>query len=92
MSTKDEFLEGMKALNNALNVADQCQPVLAQYLATQDKTLKEMNELDFIAVWSNIALILQPVVIKLTDVTSSPLFREIHKMPQAYVPGLIIPE
>jgi hypothetical protein len=82
----------MRALNNALNVADDCQPVLAQYLATQDKTLKEMNELDFIAVWSNIALILQPVVMKLTDVTLSPLFREIREMPQAYVPGLIIPE
>jgi hypothetical protein len=91
MATKEEFLEGMKALNNALNVADDSQAVLARYLAEQDKTLKDMNELDFIAVWSNIALILQPVVIKLSDLLHKPVFDEIKQMPQAYVPGLIIP-
>jgi hypothetical protein len=91
MATKEEFLEGMKALNNALNVADDSQAVLARYLAEQDKTLKDMNKLDFIAVWSNIALILQPVVIKLSDLLHKPVFDEIKQMPQAYVPGLIIP-
>jgi hypothetical protein len=91
MATKEEFLEGMKALNNALNVADDSQAVLARYLAEQDKTLKDMNELDFIAVWSNVALILQPVVIKLSDLLHKPVFDEIKQMPQAYVPGLIIP-
>jgi hypothetical protein len=91
MATKQEFLEGMKALNDTLNIADDSQAVLARYLAEQDKMLKDMNELDFIAVWSNIALILQPVVIKLSDTLNKPLFDEIKQMPQAYVPGLIIP-
>jgi len=91
MATKEEFLVGMRALNDALNVADDSQSVLATYLATQDKTLTDMNELDFIAAWSNIALILQPVVIKMSDLLHKPLFNEIKQMPQAYVPGLIIP-
>ena len=91
MATKQEFLEGMKALNDTLNIADDSQAVLARYLAEQDKMLKDMNELDFIAVWSNIALILQPVVIKLSATLNKPLFDEIKQMPQAYVPGLIIP-
>lgn len=91
MATKQEFLEGMKALNDTLNIADDSQAVLARYLAEQDKMLKDMNELDFIAVWSNIALILQPVVIKLSATLNNPLFNEIKEMPQAYVPGLIIP-
>jgi hypothetical protein len=92
MATKQEFLTGMKALNEALNIADQCQNVLSTYLAEQQTTLRDMNELDFIAVWSNIALILQPVVNKLTNVTASDLFKEIQEMPQMHVSGLIIPK
>ena len=91
MATREEFIATMKALNSALNLADQCQPVMAKYLSEQDKPLLEMNELDFIGVWSNLALILQPVVNELTAVTDSSVFKEVKEMPRAHVPGLIIP-
>ena len=91
MATKEEFLTSMRLLNDALNVADKAQEVMMQYLATHDKALMDMNELDFIGCWSNLALILQPVVEKLNEVNDTIVFKEVKEMPKAYVTGIVLP-
>lgn len=91
MATKEEFIASMKALNDALNVADKAQEVMVKYLSEQDKVLMEMDELDFIGCWPNLALILQPVVEKLDAVAQTTAYKEVKDMPKAYVPGMILP-
>ena len=90
MATKEEFISGMRQLNELLNMADQCPPVMMKYLAEQDKTLNDMDELDFIGVWSNLSLILQPVVEGLSGLMDTPVFKEVKELPKAYIPGFII--
>ena len=91
MANKEEFLSSMRQLNELLNMADQCQPVMMKYLSEQDKPLLDMNELDFIGVWSNLSLILQPLVQNMASLMDTPVFKEIKDLPKAYVPGLILP-
>lgn len=90
MSTKQEFIESMNLLNKALNIADECQPVLAKFLMEQPKNLMDMDTLDWIAVDENIKSIMKPVQEFLQQVLDTNFFKEVVEEKVSNIPGLII--
>jgi hypothetical protein len=90
--TRDEFISGMHVMNECLNLADKCQPVLMQYLSEQPTPLHQMNALDFIGVEPNIVMILQPVIEKIEALRNTEVYKRVIAEPKSYVPGLVIPE
>jgi len=90
MSTKEEFIEGMKLLNKALNIADDCQPVLAKFLMEQPKKLMDMDNLDWIACDENVRLIIKPVQELLQQVIDTPFFKEIAEDKISQISSLLI--
>ena len=90
--TRDEFISGMHTMNECLNLADKCQPVLMQYLSEQAELLHKMNALEFIGVEPTLVMILQPVIQKMEEFKETELYKTVVKEPNLHVPGLIIPE
>jgi hypothetical protein len=90
--TRDEFISGMHLMNKCLNLADQCQPILMQYLSEQETPLDKMNGLEFIAVEPTLLLILQPVIQKIEEFKLSEMYKAAANEGPMYVPGLVIPE
>jgi hypothetical protein len=90
MSTKQDFIDSMNLLNKALNIADECQPVLAKFLMEQPKNLMDMDALDWMAVDENIKSIMKPVQEFLQQVLDTGFFKEVTEQKAVHTPSLII--
>ena len=90
MSTKQEFIDSMNLLNKALNIADECQPVLAKFLMEQPKNLMDMYALDWMAVDENIKSIIKPVQEFLQQVLDTSFFKEVAEQKAVHTSSLIL--
>jgi len=78
MIQKEDFMIGMKRLNDVLNTADQIQPLIMQRCMEEVKSFEEMDPLQFVVLWQDLVKILQPFNDKLLELQTVSMFRELQ--------------
>jgi hypothetical protein len=78
MIQKEDFMIGMKRLNDVLNTADQIQPLIMQRCMEEVKSFEDMDPLQFVVLWQDLVKILQPFNDKLLELQTVSMFRELQ--------------
>ena len=78
MIQKEDFMIGMKRLNDVLNTADQIQPLIMQRCMEEVKSFEDMDPLQFVVLWQDLVKILQPFNDKLLELQTVAMFRELQ--------------
>jgi len=78
MITKEDFMIGMKRLNEVLNLADDVQPMVMKRCLEAAESFEVMDPVQFVVLWRDIEKMLQPVNDKLLELQTIPMFRELQ--------------
>jgi len=78
MIQKEDFMIGMKRLNEVLNMADQVQPLIMQRCMEEAKSFEEMDAVQFMVLWNDLVKLLQPFNDKLLELQTVAMFRELQ--------------
>jgi hypothetical protein len=78
MITKDDFMLGMRRLNEVLNLADEVQPMVMKRCLEAAESFEVMDPVQFVVLWRDIEKMLQPVNDKLLELQTIPMFRELQ--------------
>ena len=78
MIDKQDFMLGMKRLNEVLNMADQVQPLIMQRCMEEAKSFEEMDAVQFMVLWNDLVKLLQPLNDKFLEIQTLPMFRELQ--------------
>ena len=78
MIDKQDFMLGMKRLNEVLNMADQVQPLIMQRCMEEAKSFEEMDAVQFMVLWNDLVILLQPLNDKFLEIQTLPMFRELQ--------------
>jgi hypothetical protein len=78
MITKDDFMLGMRRLNEVLNLADDVQPMVMKRCLEAAESFEVMDPVQFVVLWRDIEKMLQPVNDKLLELQTIPMFRELQ--------------
>jgi hypothetical protein len=78
MIQKEDFMIGMKRLNEVLNMADQVQPLIMQRCMEEAKSFEEMDAVQFMVLWNDLVKMLQPLNDKFLELQTVSMFRELQ--------------
>jgi len=78
MITKDDFMLGMKRLNEVLNLADDIQPLVMKRCMEAAESFDVMDSVQFLILWSDLQKMLQPMNDKMLELQTIPMFRELQ--------------
>ena len=78
MIEKQDFMIGMKRLNEVLNMADQVQPLIMQRCMEEAKSFEEMDPVQFMVLWKDLVKLLQPLNDKFLELQTVSMFRELQ--------------
>lgn len=78
MIDKQDFMIGMKRLNEVLNMADQVQPLIMQRCMEEAKSFEEMDAVQFMVLWNDLVKMLQPLNDKFLELQTVSMFRELQ--------------
>ena len=78
MITKEDFMLGMRRLNEVLNLADDVQPMVMKRCLEAAESFEVMDPVQFVVLWRDIEKMLQPVNDKLLELQTIPMFRELQ--------------
>ena len=78
MITKDDFMFGMKRLNEVLNLADEIQPIVMKRCMEAAESFEMMDPVQFVVLWKDLQKMLQPMNDKMLELQTVAMFRELQ--------------
>ena len=78
MINKDDFMVGMKRLNEVLNMADEVQPLVMKRCMETAQDFESMDPIQFVVLWQDIAKLLRPINDKMLQLQTVAMFRELQ--------------
>ena len=78
MIQKEDFMIGMRRLNEVLNLADEIQPVIMKRCMEAAEDFDSMDAVQFVVLWNDIKKMLTPVNDKLLELQTVSMFRELQ--------------
>ena len=78
MIDKQDFMLGMRRLNEVLNMADEVQPIIMKRCMEAAEDFDSMDSVQFVVLWNDIKKLLEPVNDKLLELQTVSMFRELQ--------------
>lgn len=78
MIDKQDFMSGMRRLNEVLNMADEVQPIIMKRCMEAAEDFDSMDSVQFVVLWNDIKKLLEPVNDKLLELQTVSMFRELQ--------------
>jgi hypothetical protein len=78
MIDKQDFMLGMRRLNEVLNLADEVQPVIMKRCMEAAEDFDSMDPVQFVVLWKDIKKMLTPINDKLLELQTVSMFRELQ--------------
>ena len=78
MIDKQDFMLGMRRLNEVLNMADEVQPIIMKRCMEAAADFDSMDSVQFVVLWNDIKKLLEPVNDKLLELQTASMFRELQ--------------
>jgi hypothetical protein len=78
MITKEDFMLGMRRLNEVLNLADEVQPMVMKRCLEAAESFEVMDPVQFVVLWKDLEKMLQPMNDKMLELQTIPMFRELQ--------------
>jgi len=78
MIDKQEFMLGMKRLNEVLNMADEVQPLIMKRCMETAQDFDSMDPIQFVVLWKDVSKMLRPINDKLLQLQTVSMFRELQ--------------
>jgi len=78
MIEKQDFMLGMRRLNEVLNMADEVQPLIMKRCMEAAEDFDSMDPVQFVVLWKDIAKMLRPINDKLLELQTVSMFRELQ--------------
>ena len=78
MINKEDFMSGMKRLNEVLNMADQVQPLVMKRCMEAAKDFDSLDPVQFVVLWQDISKMLRPINDKMLELQTIAMFRELQ--------------
>ena len=78
MIQKEDFMLGMKRLNEVLNMADEVQPLIMKRCMEAATDFETMDPVQFVVLWKDISKMLRPMNDKMLELQTVSMFRELQ--------------
>ena len=78
MIQKEDFMLGMKRLNEVLNMADEVQPLIMKRCMETAEDFDSMDPIQFVILWKDVAKMLRPINDKMLELQTVSMFRELQ--------------
>jgi len=78
MIQKDDFMLGMKRLNEVLNLADEVQPLIMKRCMEAATDFESMDPLQFVVLWQDIKKMLTPINDRMLELQTISMFRDLQ--------------
>jgi hypothetical protein len=78
MIDKQDFMLGMRRLNEVLNMADEVQPLIMKRCMEAAADFESMDSVQFLVLWNDIKKMLEPVNDKMLELQTVAMFRELQ--------------
>lgn len=71
-------MNGMKRLNEVLNMADEVQPLVMKRCMETAKDFDSLDPVQFVVLWQDVAKLLRPINDKMLQLQTVAMFRELQ--------------
>jgi hypothetical protein len=78
MIDKQDFMLGMRRLNEVLNMADEVQPLIMKRCMEAAADFESMDSVQFVVLWNDIKKMLEPINDKMLELQTVAMFRELQ--------------